>query len=209
MGNECHRPLLKKMEFDVKHLVKTTLETGHNRRDGMIPQERLPCSPWLLLFTLWSHIPSCPGSVRWESSWQEPQAGPPWRGLVQVVWGKPLHLDFFSKGTSWMAVARVLSLHGVFALNVVMQEVTGRLSAIALLQISSLVQFLTENCCRIFGEEINSLFGEILMTCKRENGSGNADNVLIPSAKRSQAKDGFTWCSQIPLLSPSPCPKYW
>ncbi|NXL85486.1 RHG20 protein, partial [Alectura lathami] len=28
-------------------------------------------------------------------------------------------------------------------------------------KISSLVQFLTENCCRIFGEEINSLFGEI------------------------------------------------
>ncbi|NXQ95221.1 RHG20 protein, partial [Sagittarius serpentarius] len=28
-------------------------------------------------------------------------------------------------------------------------------------KISSLVQFLTENCCRIFGEEITSLFGEI------------------------------------------------
>ncbi|XP_037233737.1 rho GTPase-activating protein 20 isoform X2 [Falco biarmicus] len=38
-------------------------------------------------------------------------------------------------------------------------------------KISSLVQFLTENCCRIFGEEITSLFGEILMTCKRENSS--------------------------------------
>uniref|UniRef100_A0A8C6IVX2 Rho GTPase-activating protein 20 n=1 Tax=Melopsittacus undulatus TaxID=13146 RepID=A0A8C6IVX2_MELUD len=46
-------------------------------------------------------------------------------------------------------------------------------------KISSLVQFLTENCCRIFGEEITSLFGEILMTCKRENSSGNTDDVLI------------------------------
>uniref|UniRef100_A0A803VLS3 Rho GTPase-activating protein 20 n=1 Tax=Ficedula albicollis TaxID=59894 RepID=A0A803VLS3_FICAL len=38
-------------------------------------------------------------------------------------------------------------------------------------KISSLVQFLIENCCRIFGDEITSLFGEILMTCKRENSS--------------------------------------
>ncbi|XP_058656143.1 rho GTPase-activating protein 20 [Ammospiza caudacuta] len=38
-------------------------------------------------------------------------------------------------------------------------------------KISSLVQFLIENCCRIFGDEIASLFGEILMTCKRENSS--------------------------------------
>lgn len=53
------------------------------------------------------------------------------------------------------------------------------LSLIVLLQISSLVQFLTENCCRIFGEEINSLFGEILMTCKRENSSGNTGDILI------------------------------
>lgn len=108
-----------------------------------------------------------------------------------------------------MAVACVLPLHGVFALNVIIQEVTGRLSAIALLQISSLVQFLTENCCRIFGEEINSLFGEILMTCKRENGSGNADAVLILSAKHSQTEDRLTCHSQILLLSLSPYPKYW
>uniref|UniRef100_A0A8C5T1U7 Rho-GAP domain-containing protein n=1 Tax=Malurus cyaneus samueli TaxID=2593467 RepID=A0A8C5T1U7_9PASS len=39
-------------------------------------------------------------------------------------------------------------------------------------KISNLVQFLIENCCRIFGDEIASLFGEILMTCKRENSSG-------------------------------------
>ncbi|RMC07319.1 hypothetical protein DUI87_16777 [Hirundo rustica rustica] len=38
-------------------------------------------------------------------------------------------------------------------------------------KITSLVQFLIENCCRIFGDEITSLFGEILMTCKRENSS--------------------------------------
>ncbi|XP_051635130.1 rho GTPase-activating protein 20 isoform X1 [Manacus candei] len=38
-------------------------------------------------------------------------------------------------------------------------------------KISSLVQFLIENCCRIFGDEITSLFGEILMTCSRENSS--------------------------------------
>ncbi|KAM4906210.1 rho GTPase-activating protein 20 [Sylvia borin] len=38
-------------------------------------------------------------------------------------------------------------------------------------KISSLVQFLIENCCRIFGDEITSLFGEIMMTCKRENNS--------------------------------------
>lgn len=179
----------------------------------MLPQERLPCSPWLLLSfcgAMSLHAPAQrAGRARGDSSWQEPQAGPPRGGLVQVIWGKPLHWDCVNHDASWMAVAPFLPLHGVFDLNVVMQEVTGHLSAIALLQISSLVQFLTENCCRIFGEEINSLFGEILMTCKRENGSGNADNVLIPSGKHSQAKDQFTWCSQIPLLSPSPCPKYW
>lgn len=60
-----------------------------------------------------------------------------------------------------------------------MEDLTRHLSPIAVLQISSLVQFLTENCCRIFGEEITSLFGEILMTCKRENSSGNTDDVLI------------------------------
>ncbi|XP_067145746.1 rho GTPase-activating protein 20 [Apteryx mantelli] len=50
-------------------------------------------------------------------------------------------------------------------------------------KISSLVQFLTENCCRIFGEEITSLFGEILMTCKnRENGSDVASLHLNDSS---------------------------
>ncbi|XP_031466414.1 rho GTPase-activating protein 20-like [Phasianus colchicus] len=49
-------------------------------------------------------------------------------------------------------------------------------------KISSLVQFLTENCCKIFGEEINSLFGEILMTCKRENGSDVASLHLNDSS---------------------------
>lgn len=70
-------------------------------------------------------------------------------------------------------------LYGELTLNGVMEDLTRHLSPIALLQISSLVQFLTENCCRIFGEEITTLFGEILMTCKRENSSGNTDDVLI------------------------------
>uniref|UniRef100_A0A8B9FZI2 Rho GTPase-activating protein 20 n=1 Tax=Amazona collaria TaxID=241587 RepID=A0A8B9FZI2_9PSIT len=58
-------------------------------------------------------------------------------------------------------------------------------------KISSLVQFLTENCCRIFGEEITSLFGEILMTCKRENSSGNTDDVLILLDKCSCLSAGW------------------
>ncbi|XP_062433375.1 LOW QUALITY PROTEIN: rho GTPase-activating protein 20 [Rhea pennata] len=50
-------------------------------------------------------------------------------------------------------------------------------------KISRLVQFLTENCCRIFGEEITSLFGEMLMTCKsRENGSDVASLHLNDSS---------------------------
>ncbi|KAM9389389.1 rho GTPase-activating protein 20 [Phaethornis superciliosus] len=49
-------------------------------------------------------------------------------------------------------------------------------------KISSLVQFLTENCCRIFGEEITSLFGEILMTCKRDNSSDAASLHLNDSS---------------------------
>lgn len=81
-----------------------------------------------------------------------------------------------------------------------MQDVTGHLSPVALLQISSLVQFLTENCCKIFGEEINSLFGEILMTCKRENGSGNEDEVLILSANPRQTKIFYSpWKEAVPF----------
>nr|XP_006117307.1 rho GTPase-activating protein 20 isoform X2 [Pelodiscus sinensis] len=38
-------------------------------------------------------------------------------------------------------------------------------------KVSILVQFLIENCCRIFGEEISSLFGDILIRCDREDGS--------------------------------------
>lgn len=80
-----------------------------------------------------------------------------------------------------------------------MEDLTRHFSPIALLQISSLVQFLTENCCRIFGEEITSLFGEILMTCKRENSSGNTDDVLILLAKLSQAKDQYIlWKNAVP-----------
>uniref|UniRef100_A0A8C3M492 Rho GTPase-activating protein 20 n=1 Tax=Chrysolophus pictus TaxID=9089 RepID=A0A8C3M492_CHRPC len=64
-------------------------------------------------------------------------------------------------------------------------------------KISSLVQFLTENCCKIFGEEINSLFGEILMTCKRENGSGN--EVLILLANPNQTKINYSpWKKAVP-----------
>lgn len=74
--------------------------------------------------------------------------------------------------------APVPHLYGEFALSEIMEDLTRHLSLV-LLQISSLVQFLTENCCRIFGEEITSLFGEILMTCKRENSSGNTGDVLI------------------------------
>ncbi|XP_065437531.1 rho GTPase-activating protein 20 isoform X5 [Chrysemys picta bellii] len=39
-------------------------------------------------------------------------------------------------------------------------------------KVSVLVQFLIENCCRIFGEEISTLFGDILIRCdNREDGS--------------------------------------
>ncbi|XP_006272410.1 rho GTPase-activating protein 20 isoform X1 [Alligator mississippiensis] len=39
-------------------------------------------------------------------------------------------------------------------------------------KISILVQFLIENCCRIFGEEVTSLFGDMLIRCdNREDGS--------------------------------------
>ena len=75
--------------------------------------------------------------------------------------------------------APVPPLYDELALSGIMEDLTRHLSPIALLQISSLVQFLTENCCRIFGEEITSLFGEILMTCKRENSSGNTHDTLI------------------------------
>lgn len=40
-------------------------------------------------------------------------------------------------------------------------------------QVSMLIQFLIENCCRIFGEEIISLLGEVSVRCDtRENASG-------------------------------------
>jgi len=88
--------------------------------------------------------------------------------------------------SSWLLEGHIMDgqfapiphLNCEFALSEIMEDLTELLSPIALLQISSLVQFLTENCCRIFGEEITSLFGEMLITCKRENGSGNTGYVL-------------------------------
>ncbi|XP_044524952.1 rho GTPase-activating protein 20 [Gracilinanus agilis] len=39
-------------------------------------------------------------------------------------------------------------------------------------KVSLLVQFLIENCCRIFGEEITSLLGDISISCDRDNAPG-------------------------------------
>ncbi|XP_027703131.1 rho GTPase-activating protein 20 isoform X2 [Vombatus ursinus] len=39
-------------------------------------------------------------------------------------------------------------------------------------KVSLLVQFLIENCCRIFGEEIASLLRDISISCDRDNASG-------------------------------------
>ncbi|XP_020845463.1 LOW QUALITY PROTEIN: rho GTPase-activating protein 20 [Phascolarctos cinereus] len=39
-------------------------------------------------------------------------------------------------------------------------------------KVSLLVQFLIENCCRIFGEEITSLLRDISLSCDRDNASG-------------------------------------
>ena len=46
-------------------------------------------------------------------------------------------------------------------------------------QVSLLIQFLIENCCRIFGEEITSLLGEVSVRCDtRENASGIVNNWI-------------------------------
>lgn len=46
-------------------------------------------------------------------------------------------------------------------------------------QVSLLIQFLIENCCRIFGEEITSLLGQVSGRCDtRENASGIVNNWI-------------------------------
>lgn len=46
-------------------------------------------------------------------------------------------------------------------------------------QVSLLIQFLIENCCRIFGEEITSLLGQVSVRCDtRENASGIVNNWI-------------------------------
>lgn len=47
-------------------------------------------------------------------------------------------------------------------------------------QVTLLIQFVIENCCRIFGEEIISLFGEVSVRCDiRENTSGIVTNWIV------------------------------
>lgn len=47
-------------------------------------------------------------------------------------------------------------------------------------QVTLLIQFVIENCCRIFGEEITSLFGEVSVRCDiRENTSGIVTNWIV------------------------------
>lgn len=47
-------------------------------------------------------------------------------------------------------------------------------------QVSLLIQFLIENCCRIFGEEITSLLGQVSVRCDtRENASGIVNNWIV------------------------------
>uniref|UniRef100_A0A8C3XIX4 Rho-GAP domain-containing protein n=1 Tax=Chelydra serpentina TaxID=8475 RepID=A0A8C3XIX4_CHESE len=54
-------------------------------------------------------------------------------------------------------------------------------------KVSVLVQFLIENCCRIFGEEISTLFGDILIRCdNREDGSGNVEEIKIQLPPKSK-----------------------
>lgn len=47
-------------------------------------------------------------------------------------------------------------------------------------QVTLLIQYVIENCCRIFGEEITSLFGEVSVRCDiRENTSGIVTNWIV------------------------------
>ena len=47
-------------------------------------------------------------------------------------------------------------------------------------QVTLVIQFLIENCCKIFGEEITSLFGEVSVRCDtREHTSGIVNNWIF------------------------------
>lgn len=89
------------------------------------------------------------------------------------------------------------------------------------MQVSLLIQFLIENCCRIFGEEITSLLGQVSVRCDtREKASGIVNNNWIgfcekqacvsedagigPGACRSSVKEASD-LSHGPRVSAPPC----
>lgn len=54
-------------------------------------------------------------------------------------------------------------------------------------QVSQLIQFLIENCCRIFGEEITSLLGEVSVRCDAGgNASGIVNNWIVFCEKQTR-----------------------
>lgn len=68
------------------------------------------------------------------------------------------------------------------------------------MQVSLLIQFLIENCCRIFGEEITSLLGEVSVRCDaRENASGTMSawtgGVSGVAVLGLQLREGGPWPS--------------
>lgn len=55
----------------------------------------------------------------------------------------------------------------------------------------SLVQFLIENCLKIFGEDITSLLGESSTSCdNRENAAGTVDNLIGFGEKQTPRLSG-------------------
>lgn len=72
------------------------------------------------------------------------------------------------------------------------------------MQVSLLIQFLIENCCRIFGEEITSLLGQVSVRCDtRENASGIVNNNWIGFCEKQAcvSEDAGTVSWGLPQLS--------
>lgn len=56
----------------------------------------------------------------------------------------------------------------------------------------SLVQFLIENCLKIFGEDITSLLGESSTSCDNsENATGTVNNLIGFGKKQTARLSGF------------------
>ena len=74
---------------------------------------------------------------------------------------------------------------------------------------ASLIQFLIENCLKIFGEDITSLLGENSKSCHNNEKAAGTVNSLIGLGRHGQQGSQGSWQILSPVLEPRASPGQW